>query len=449
MINLIENFNTDSADFLRSQLLAGFKIPSVVINDNGFLPKEVDSPIKYYCQFTNDDSPLYFDKLPVPNFWRITANARTGEVYDLDQKRAEIDFASTNNERSVRDVRWLDQQGKVIWIDHYNLNGHKFAQTFYNNGQAVLKKYFNNKGRAIIIQHPASGDIDLNWHGRHQHFASLVDFILHFLQEKDYSLDHIFYNTLNIPFFLSLKLKNPGSDTLFWHEGIANALPGNMQYIIEHQTRTKHIIFQRYTDWLYSQYLLPKHNSHADFQYLGMIYPHPRGNKLRMNALIMTNSDQIEHLTEVVQRMNEIHFNIAAITEMSDKLLSFDQYDNVNLYPNVTTDKVKELLANCDLYFDINHGNEILNAVRVAFEQNMLILAFNNTIHDKHYVADENIFAPSQIDKMAQKAMSAVNSVNVMEGQIDLQRALAGDVTIEDYEKVLGKLMHENERAEK
>lgn len=441
MINLFENFNTDSADFLRSQIIAGFKIRTVVINDDGFLPKEVDSPVKYYCQFTDQNKPLYFDRVPLPKFWRIDANANGGDVYDLDQKRAEINFTGHDNQRNVKQVKWLDRNGHISWIDHYNLNGRKFAQTFFDQDQAVLKKYFAASGKTVIVQYLASGDIFLHWHNRDLHFSSLVDFVLHYLQERKYKLDHIFYNTLNLPFFIDLKLKTKGTDTLFWQENTGQALPGNMQYLVDHATRTKHIVFQRYNDWLASQRLLPAKPQNVDFQYLGMIYPHPRGNRLRMNALILTNSDQIEHLTEVVRSMNQIHFNIAAITEMSDKLLAFNQYTNVDLYPNVTTKKVKELLDNCDLYFDINHGNEILDAVRMAFEQNMLIVGFNNTLHQPRYIASENIFQPNEVNKMTQKVMSAINNVDVMQGQIDLQRVLAGDVAIKDYKEVLGKLI--------
>ena len=36
MINLFENLDVESTDFLRSQLFANLKIPSVVINDDGF-----------------------------------------------------------------------------------------------------------------------------------------------------------------------------------------------------------------------------------------------------------------------------------------------------------------------------------------------------------------------------------------------------------------------------
>ncbi len=56
---------------------------------------------------------------------------------------------------------------------------------------------------------------------------------------------------------------------------------------------------------------------------------------------------------------------------MSGKLLAYQQYENVELYPNVSSARVKQLIADCDIYLDINRQNEILDAVRGAFEQNI------------------------------------------------------------------------------
>ena len=89
MINLIERLDVPSTDFIRSQIV-GMKIPTVVIHDDDFLPSELDSPIKYYCGFTKKGQPLYFDKLPLPKFWRLAATGSKAEVFDLDRKRAEI-----------------------------------------------------------------------------------------------------------------------------------------------------------------------------------------------------------------------------------------------------------------------------------------------------------------------------------------------------------------------
>ena len=36
---------------------------------------------------------------------------------------------------------------------------------------------------------------------------------------------------------------------------------------------------------------------------------------------------------------------------MSGKLLAYQQYGNVELYPNVGSARVKQLIADCDIYF--------------------------------------------------------------------------------------------------
>ncbi len=66
MLNLFDNFDQASFDFLRSQRTAQIKIPTVVINDDGFLPPEVESPIKYWGNYNVNKKPLYFDHFFLP-----------------------------------------------------------------------------------------------------------------------------------------------------------------------------------------------------------------------------------------------------------------------------------------------------------------------------------------------------------------------------------------------
>ena len=78
MLNLFDNFDQASFDLLRSQRSAQIKIPTVVINDDGFLPTEVESPIKFFGQYNENRLPLYFDQIPVPKYWRILSTASQG-----------------------------------------------------------------------------------------------------------------------------------------------------------------------------------------------------------------------------------------------------------------------------------------------------------------------------------------------------------------------------------
>lgn len=439
MINLFENFDHASLDLLRSERIAKFNIPSVAINDNGFLPAEIDTPVKYFCQLNSSRKPLYFDQVPLPNkYWRIQGNAQGAQVMDLTTKRADIKYRLNDNSRLVQEVVWYDRFGKAAFTDHYDQHGFLFAKTLFQNGVPAVKKYFNHQNEEVIVHLLQSGNIFLNVGRKQRHFADLRSFLKYFLELRHYDLDHVIYNSLNQSLQVSLSLPKIGEDILFWHEKVEkDNLPGNMKFLMDNETRTRHVVFQRYNDWqrLKGQ-LTSASASHVDFQYLGMIYPHPRANQLRATALIFTNSDQVVHLKELVQLLPNVHFSVAALTDMSDKLLAFNSSSNVSLYPRVTGKQVKQLVKDNDIYLDINKGNEIVDAVRGAFEQNMLILGFKSTLHQPMLIADENVYGDDQTEQMAQKILSALVKPKLMKDLIDTQRREAGDVNVDDYQRV-------------
>lgn len=138
--------------------------------------------------------------------------------------------------------------------------------------------------------------------------------------------------------------------------------------------------------------------------------------------------------------MPNLQINIASITTMSNKLLDFKKYNNIALYPNVSYQKIAELFNIYDVYLDVNHQNEILNGVRSAFEQNMLITGFDNTLHNKQYIADPAIFKQDEVKQLADFVKSALASPANMQKCIDLQRKTAGDVTIDQFKKSIRKL---------
>ena len=444
MLNLFENFDQASLDFLNSQKFAKMKVPTVVLNDDGFLPAGVDSPIQYYCGLgDSDDQPLYFDQLPLPHYWKMNANGNGAQVYDLDKKRADVVFSSTNNSRFVKEVHWLNNDGQINWIDHYDQHGQRFAKTYYYANQAVLRRYYDRQGQQVLEHNLQSDDVFLTTTGKQCHFGSFTDLVVNYLQERHYNLDHVFYNTLNKAMAVSLHLPAGGSDTLLWHEKINNnQIPGNMQFLMNNQTRTKHVIFQNYRDWQRRDDFLPKDTGNVDVNYLGFVYPHPRSNNLRPTALILTNSDNLEQFDQLTTLLPNVTFNVAAVTEMSEKLMAFGDKDNVHLYPTVSGKRTQELIKDCDVYFDINHENEILDAVRGAFEQNMLIVGFKDTLHRPQLVAPENVYQPQDVRKMAQKVLTALVKPQLMKQLIDSQRLMASDTLTSDFKKGMEALIH-------
>ena len=397
VINLFENFGQKELDLAKAFYMSEIKHPTVVINYNGFLPPEVESPFGYYINQSSDGKTRYFNQIKHPDLWEVRGNNSSGEVYQVDRKRANIVYTEPKHLRLVERVEWLNEAGNIRSIDHYDSHGNLFAETVCdNNGNHLLQTFFDANGKEKILRDFTTDRITLKLDQGEVVFDSLVDFVVYYLKERGYDNSGIYYNSLSLPLFVSLKLANTGkeSDILFWNEDIGQELPGNMTYLMNNDTRTKKIFIQKKKAYNKVINMVPE-DKKAMFDYLGTIYPHSRLNNQRKNILIMTNSDQIEHLKELVENLEGFHFYIGAITEMSSKLMAFDEYSNVTLYPSIVSKISEELFKKCDVYLDINYGNEILGITRVAFRENMLILGFDSTVHNRTFI--DKITSTSQI----------------------------------------------------
>ena len=81
-----------------------------------------------------------------------------------------------------------------------------------------------------------------------------------------------------------------------------------------------------------------------------------------------------------------------------------------------------------------------MDAVRAAFENNQLILGFNDTLHLPELVAPDNRYDETQLDAMIEKILLAMVKPAVMEQLIDSQREFAGDAKVETYQKRFNEL---------
>ena len=441
VINLFENFGQKDLDLAKSLYMADIKHPTVVMNYSGFLPPEAESPFEYYIDQNSNGKTRYFNQIKHPDLWEVRGNNNVGEVYEINKKRANIIYTEPKHLRLVERVEWLNEAGKVRSIDHYDSHGNLFAETVCDNeGNYLLQTFFDTSGKEKILRDFTTNRITLKLDQDEVIFDSLVDFVVYYLKERGYDNDDIYYNSLSLPLFVSLQLANTGkeNDVLFWNEDVGQELPGNMAYLINNNTRTKKIIIQK--KQVYNKIINMLPDTKKDMvSYLGTIYPHSRLNRQRKNILIMTNSDQIEHLTELVENLEGFHFYIGALTEMSSKLLSFDEYSNVTLYPNIVPEISEKLFKNCDIYLDINYGNEILGITRVAFRENMLILGFDSTVHNRTFIAPENIYKPDLYMKMTDKIRQAFGDADMLQDLLYKQRVAADDETVPNYKKTLNK----------
>ncbi|KXT59353.1 accessory Sec system glycosylation chaperone GtfB [Lactococcus sp. DD01] len=447
MINLFENYLEKEKDLCNSLNKAGYTHTTVVLNDDGYLPENITSPIQYFTQASSKyqkGTPKFFNELEVPYYWEIKGDGQKAEIFEGYKKKGRILYSQRRGDyRVVKAVEWLNEQEKVRSTDLYNQFGKLFGRKSYSDGQLILTTYFSEKNQEVLLFNHITGTIQVNFENTKYIFEKFVDFIMFYFEVSGLDYTKILYNSLAMPFFITqaFKAKYPQKiyqHTLFWQE-ISSSIPGNMSLLLndKHSATTKIVIQDR------EEYLRIKQQAHERFDtkvqlnYLGYIYDLKERNPVARSVLIVTNSDQIANIEYLIEALPHHQFHIAARTAMSNRLLDYDKYSNVALYPAIEEKELEHLFQKNSFYFDINYGNEVEQVIRRAFENNKLIFAFKETLHNKRYICSENIFEMQQVNQFVQKILKVSQDVKEYRDVLAIQRWAAGQATVENYKEIL------------
>lgn len=413
---------------------------AIVIQENDFLPDGIFPAYDLILGNCRDKvrKERYFNEIAVPDSWDIHVGSdESGSVSFLREEKGTIYYAEAEKKRLVKAVDWYDRKGAVRFRDHYNRYGDLCARTVYDNqGKPMSKTWFSPQGQEIIVENLVSGDIILNDEGREMLFQKKRDVIIYYFKKLGFAEKRFLINSLSTPLFILTGL--PGTeekrDLLFWQGAIGDEIPGNMQWILNGGSgRIGKIIVQR-TD-TYEK--LIQLGAKKEMLYkLGFIYPFQKENRHKPEALICTRFDKIEHSRELIEALPDMHFHIAAPTLMSPLLTDLEKYGNVSLYPAVAADVLEQLFLDCDYYFDINYYGEFASANYRAFLHNQLIFAFEETVHEKDYVAEEHIYPITEFEVMKADVKSIMSDDALMEWHLDRQHKRAAAEDKEGYRRI-------------
>ncbi len=445
---LLDRYDADAEKLYHSFKAAGCCPQTMVIEPDGFLPEDVLCPYTFLLgDFAaapeSKGGPLYFNEVETPDYWQIKGNASKGTVYDLTQKRAQIYFLAKDNKRLVKTVEWLDAAGVVRSVEQYNQYGMMYARTICDiKGKPVNTTYFSAEGKEVLHENLITHSMILTKREQEREitymFPDKVSFVCFVLKSLGLDDCAILYNSLSTPFSVTLYLSGRSRrDMLFWQEGPRKDIPGNMQIILQNTGgSTDCILVQQRESY---EKLLTAGADPAMLRMMGYTYTFEKENHYTNNALICTNSDQIEQLDQLVRELPEMHFHIAALTEMSAQLMAKEVYPNVTLYPTADRKTIIELFSVCDWYFDINHEAEIVSAVQQAFMHNELIFAFSETQHNKTYICPEHICSGENRQLMVLAVKTLLGNEDAMEAELARQRKYALSEDSRTYAALLGK----------
>lgn len=421
IVLLFDYYTPESQKLWESFRRAGCDCLAVVIEADDFLPAGVlpvyDLLTRKGKEKGGDGKAKYYYEIKVPDNW--TVNAGVGKPYGSityqHKEKGRIYYFQSGKRYLVKAVEWFDRKGIVRFCDHYNRHGENYARTVYDpTGKRCGKSWFSPTGQERIVENFITGDIVLDDEGMIRYFRRKIDLMAYAFAKRGLEKSRIFYNSLSTPFFLINGLRHSAKrDVLFWQEPVGDEIPWNMRMILEGAVgRTGKILVQKRSAY---NRLLELGARRDMIDRLGFIYSFERENGHRPEALICTNSDRIEHCHELVRALPRMRFHILAVTTMSEALMEMKAYDNVSLYPCAQADVVDALFQKCDFYFDINYGNEIASAVYKAFVHNQLIFGFEETVHNRDFMADIHLYPISDFVRM-------VSDVNVVMENRDLMK---------------------------
>ena len=91
----------------------------------------------------------------------------------------------------------------------------------------------------------------------------------------------------------------------------------------------------------------------------------------------------------------------------------------------------------CDIYLDINEGNEIGNAVRSAYNHQLLIMGYKEVVHNQDFVAIENQFLVNDISQLSNALKEIGNHRGQFETRLALQQRHANAVPVSTFKYAL------------
>lgn len=143
-----------------------------------------------------------------------------------------------------------------------------------------------------------------------------------------------------------------------------------------------------------------------------------KGMELKMigDALILTVSDQIEHLLYLLDQLPQVCFHIAAPVVFSDRMLELQSKGNVRLHTVTDEASISFLMRVCDVLLDINHYEEVDQVVARFSQAGKRVLAFDNTMHGQQ---GQECYSSSTPQAMVEAILDCLNQPHITVNDLD------------------------------
>lgn len=388
MINLFQTYNKDAWDIHYTQLRQGKDYPTIVIEDDGFLPSDVTSIYHFLGYNTCDYNPLHLNDLTLPIAYEVEREGVDFFIMSNDMVVGKVILQGEPIERIVKEVWWLSPARYPYKKDYYNQYGYCFkTETYVKDLGLVSTSYYSVSGEVLLDENHLVGSILY----KNRLYLNKLSLYNKCLAELGYSKEPITFNHLGTPLEIVLSSLESGYELIFQEEVSVNSIPENLQYVIHNSDKISISVTNR------STYSILENM--CKVQFMMLLVPSKSELGSFKDVLITTQTDQLTSIEDFVQQLPDLEFHIAAPTQMSSKLLDLNSYSNVHLYPNISSENLDELFTKCGLFLDIAMSPTVFDANRRALENSLLRVGLIGVSTGK-YISDANLFSLKSLDSL-------------------------------------------------
>ena len=422
MIYLTDNFNQSNIHFIEDIMTAGVDIKVISKSElevgNAkvyFLPMILSNQM---VAVPREKSPVFALNIQVPEFWEIRMDYYQGLMLDKDIQRGVIHYFEAGL-CMTKMVEWWDTTGKVVKKDYYHESGWRYKQALYNDNEQVISiHYYSPDNQLLMVE-----DVEKQ---------------IYTVFDKDRTY---FYNEKQLWITCVEKLRKNQEPLVVGDVKIAEYLqeePIIACYTDKTPLEQNDIqLWLSLVDKLYIYHYSVYHTIPRleNIHHLSPLY-RLRSNVSKHRALIVTHTQEVERIEELVDALPMLEFHIAAVTAMGGRLLDLEVKENVRLYPGISQQQFKVLLDTCTIYLDINHYVEILDSVDEALESGLLLFAFQETCHRESYIHPEHLFGSTEVQQLIKKLRLVMNSPEQYHQEIQKQLEWVKASNQKDYSRV-------------
>ena len=407
MINLFQTYNKDAWDIHYTQLRQGKDYPTIVIEDDGFLPSDVTSIYHFLGYNTCDYNPLHLNDLTLPIAYEIEREGVDFFIMSNDMVVGKVILQGEPIERIVKEVWWLDSKGYPYKKDYYNQYGYCFkTETYVKDLGLVSTSYYSVSGEVLLDENHLVGSILYN----NQLYLNKLSLYNKCLAELGYSKEPITFNHLGTPLEIILSSLENGHELIFQEEVFVNSIPDNLQYVIHNSDKISISVTNR------STYSILENM--CKVQFMMLLVPSKSDLGSFKDVLITTQTDQLTSIEDFVEQLPELEFHIAAPTQMSSKLFDLNKYSNVHLYPNISNNNLDDLFNQCGVFLDIAMSPTVFDANRRALENSLLRVGLIG-VSTGNYISDDNLYSVKSLDNLIEYLRQVTSTTE------KLQRAIS------------------------